>query len=208
MLSSLSISEKLDNLRADYIQQLPNILNEIRRVWVEYKSAPNNLANVRNLFRLTHNLSGSGGGFGFNEISSHAKILSEKLHTQMDVLNKNQENTHNLLELGELLQNLRLACKEHKYIDKKVTPVTIKPQLHQENAPRPSNHIFLVEDDPFQAGQISLQLEKFAYKVSVFNDLSSFIEEISTNHQKPVAILIDVDLPEGNAGEILSHLCL
>ncbi len=208
MTEQSTISDKLQSLQNNYVQELPSILSNIKDTWSALKHDASDPVKIEALFRLTHNLAGSAGAFGFQEISDKAKEVTEPLRNALGE-NSSPTATLQLREVGELIQELRSICRKH--LHSSTTHISIPKRsstiLKKTIKNEPKNKlIYLVEDDQFQGKQIALQIEKFAYNVRIFEKLSPFLEALEK--QLPSAILVDIGIPEGNTGEILSHMHL
>ncbi|MCS7002947.1 MAG: Hpt domain-containing protein [Dehalococcoidia bacterium] len=70
------VTQRLRNLRAQYLRDLPERVAELERLWREEKHSPGSWAP----FRLAvHRLAGSGALFGCSRISETAYALDRRL---------------------------------------------------------------------------------------------------------------------------------
>ncbi|NJN66489.1 MAG: diguanylate cyclase [Chloroflexaceae bacterium] len=77
---------------------------------------------------------------------------------------------------------------------------------HIPLASQESRCIFLVEQDPFQARDLALQIGHFGYAVHALPDLASLKQAVC--HTRPSVIIMDVVFPEGNlaGAEVISEI--
>ena len=82
MADQASILEQLEAVSRAFKTQLPERGREIERQWSAVRKQPDDLDLLEGLYRLTHNLAGAGGTFGFSQITDVAREVREpsRLH--------------------------------------------------------------------------------------------------------------------------------
>ncbi|WP_186297725.1 diguanylate cyclase [Sedimenticola selenatireducens] len=79
MADQASILEQLEAVSRAFKTQLPERGREIERQWSAVRKQPDDLDLLEGLYRLTHNLAGAGGTFGFSQITDVAREVTEPL---------------------------------------------------------------------------------------------------------------------------------
>jgi len=105
-----SIIEQLEAVTNAFIAQLPIRADEIERQWLDLKRHPDNRERWQDLYRLTHNLAGGGGTFGFGNITDAARIAADLLRTAL----KEKQPLDKLVENEQLalwLDQLQKLCR-------------------------------------------------------------------------------------------------
>ena len=93
--------------REKYLASLPQRLNDVELHWRAVRSGRETVETLRELFRLVHNLAGSGATFGIPQISDSAKPLKDRLRAIADAGSWPEDLKPE--ELEPLLQELREA---------------------------------------------------------------------------------------------------
>ena len=79
MADQASILDQLEAVSRAFKAQLPERGREIERQWSAVRKQPGDLGLLEGLYRLTHNLAGAGGTFGFSQITDVAREVTEPL---------------------------------------------------------------------------------------------------------------------------------
>ncbi len=183
-----SKQDKLHKLQDKYIEQLPGKLNALNRVWL--KALHNNdMAELKQLRQLAHNLAGSAGTFGFPSVSIEARNLEDTLRNLSEEQGLNSvaeeviadalQRIVSLVGLGPNKQE-SLTAVEH---DAAVTTAEF------------DRLVYVIEDDDLLAREIASQLHYFDYEVETFP--STFQAAEAVKLRTPSALIIDVQLPDG-----------
>lgn len=75
------LSPEIATLRREYRDKLPLKVRDIRELWHALRHAQHDADRLHSLYRLTHNLTGSGTSFGCTEISTAANRVQSLLKT-------------------------------------------------------------------------------------------------------------------------------
>ncbi|MGE4295433.1 MAG: diguanylate cyclase [Campylobacterales bacterium] len=141
------------------------------------------------LLRLLHTLMGSGKTFGYEAMGSAARTLHAAV--------KSYEETQDRAGVLAALEALKTAAA-----------LPPSPVLLPESAPmRPlplKRNVYLAEQHEALAKTLSAQLGYFDYEVLVCPNLVSLKAALAA--EKPLAVISEVELPEGNAAYALGRL--
>jgi diguanylate cyclase (GGDEF)-like protein len=207
-----SLQEQLKLLCETYAARLPEEIKQIEEKWDELQHRGWNSGTLEILYRLTHNLTGSGATFGFRLLSDTARRL--ELHLKSMLESKAAPTAEAREKIGELLKALKQAAaipdadlnsdsdkdKPHENI-----PVLAKDSSLSESSESSESSgasgedrklIFLVEDDQYLAQDLALQISYFGYNVRTFAQTTGLKEVV--NQTPPAAIIMDIMLPEGS----------
>jgi HPt (histidine-containing phosphotransfer) domain-containing protein len=91
--------------RRIYVASAAGKLSDLERAIDALELNPKSGTNERRLRRLLHNMIGSGGSYGFPEVSDLARAMSDRLHQQIDACLPADEAT--IAELRGYLGELR-----------------------------------------------------------------------------------------------------
>ena len=193
--------DKLNALRRDYSQQLPQRIQEIKSLWSDLVSGDK--AELRQSFhRLMHSLAGSAGTFGYNLISEKARTIEhhlEMLFSRQPPFSS-QENGQIQHSLDELQQVL-----EQELTKQPLVPIaTNNIQLSTKKAE--ARLLFVLENDAEIAQEIMAQLSIYGWEVRVFEHSQQISQALSA--ELPSAILVDIMLANNDitgTDFLLSH---
>ena len=73
------LARRFEQLRADYVFQLPQRLAQIREIWLALKQGPWDGASFRRMHLELHNLAGSAGTFELMPLGSMTRELEMML---------------------------------------------------------------------------------------------------------------------------------
>ncbi|MCK4704714.1 MAG: PAS domain-containing protein, partial [Gammaproteobacteria bacterium] len=179
-----SITDKLAALQAEFHQELPATIAEIRRQWTQLCQREISRDDMVSLHIMVHGLTGSSGTFGAMAVST--------ISSEIEALLKNQLAEHLLID-ADLQQKVEILLDQLVQAAGSWQPTAIPfiPPVPSGYAPdRGSEMVYLVEDDTLVARDISASLELAGYRVLHFINLDDFTEGCAKNH--PDAILMDM----------------
>jgi diguanylate cyclase (GGDEF)-like protein len=180
----LEINSHWENIKAIMIQ-LPQTQSN------HYPKSAGSVAAMRNLL---HNLHGSAAVLGFSAVSAAARHLE-------DLLRKTDwgDIPAFIVEFETWLVNLNIAAQTEK-----PSPITLTSQMTAPSESmrtlRSTKMIYLVEDDPIQARELTIQLSYYGYGIKTFTKLSELKPAIY--EEIPTAIIMDIVFPEGDTAGI------
>lgn len=179
--------DKLNKLQEKYIAQLPGKLNALNRVWLKALHS-NEIAELKQLRQLAHNLAGSAGTFGFPSVSVEARNLEDTLRTleEDQGLNRLSEES-----IADALQRIVSLVGLGPDKQKELTPVERETAITTAEFER---LIYIIEDDDLLAREIAAQLYYFDYEVETFSTTFEAMEAVKL--RLPSAFIIDVELDD------------
>ncbi|WP_447927884.1 diguanylate cyclase [Vreelandella sp. EE27] len=193
-MSSMTLHEKLDELRWRFIEQLPARLQLTAQQWQQSRLClPARARLAPELHRFFHSLKGTGRSLGFERIAALAHQGEEAL-----TLSPLPEDLDHTIE--HLLERL---TQEQTQLRHERTPPPTPPSFNTVEfaAPaRPSGSrqrlIYLCDDEPGQISQLLHHLRCFGHEVVHFADPHAFFNAVLT--RRPDAIIMDVQFPQGD----------
>lgn len=187
--------QRHEELVQAYIAALPGRLAQIKSFWQrarwrQWRSGPAR----REIYRIVHQLAGSGAVFGFPEITDQARCA-------VTLLSEISEGTG--VASGDRIDRLEHALEALCAVLAKAAPpppaeaeaASEKPVVTVRHQPRAgvSGLIYLVEDDQSQAGALARQLSAYGYLVKIFPDIGTFL--VTAQNQPPQAVIMDIIFP-------------
>lgn len=117
--AELSLEAIIENLRQQFIAEIPKRVQSIDSLWQHIKSGDGQLDDLKELLRLVHSLSGTSQSYGLNELGLHAKQVEKVLQ---DLFNKSQlpdaagqgQLDEALSQLGKLATQAKQAAPQNK----------------------------------------------------------------------------------------------
>lgn len=170
-------------LKQSYIASFPEKKEALENAWT---NATEDKGAVGNFKLLVHQLAGSGGSYGFNDLSQAARSLDERLRDFIQLDDNYNINDYAGTYWKSLIDTL------YRIIDN--TSSTSQIKTLSRNIPNINTNklIFLVEDDPDQANRVITQLKQDGYQIEYFSDGS----DLRTNviRHSPELIILDIHL--------------
>ena len=194
------IAARLEALRREYATQLPQRLAAIEDCWAQLTGSHPVPAMLTELHRLAHNLAGSGKTFGFDAVSDSARSLEQ--YARSTLAQAGPLTSVRLSELGQAMLGLRQVFGKLAEAGRADKGLQVTAASGQK--PACNRLLFLIEDDPDFARQLSLQLGHYGYEVRIFSRLAGIEAEIV--RMRPAAIISDIYLPGGDDVEASGRL--
>ena len=197
-----NIQEQMRALRASYAVQLPSKLKEIDTHWKMLSGGEWDPASAEVLHRLTHSLAGSGSTFGFPKLGEISRSIEQllKIWLQESLVPNDEQRARVENLIGNLYQAASISATEVGH----GSDIDIIEENRAVNEEQPL--IYLIEDDTSLANELVLQLDHFGYNVEAFDTTAGVEDAVAA--QRPEALVVDINLPEGDmAGvELLDDL--
>lgn len=178
------IQATLTALQQTFATKIPKKVQEIRQSWEKLKSAPDDQAMFETFYRQVHTLAGTGATYGFEAISGFANMITLRLP-------KTEVITSLLVdEIEFFLEKLGNA------ISGESTAMTINmAPIQRQNMSFVSDNaadmlIYIVDDDVDLLSSISIQIQRFGYRIAAFSDLLSFDKALE--REVPDVVIMDV----------------
>lgn len=184
---SQRLQEALLALEIKFTEKLPSKLLEIEQALIPFVADPKDMQSLVLLHRLLHTMAGSAGTFGFDELGAQARALESRLKALLagarwstDELEQFSKDTYAYLSTAQhSARSMGLAEVQESNADAAVEQLA--PKL-----------IYLVDDDPAQAAEITLQLEHFGYEVVLFQPRKTLADALQA--RAPDILVSDLGL--------------
>lgn len=198
---SASVAEQLAKLREDYQARLPMELAALNTLIEQICRRESDRTRLDEMHHRLHKLAGSGGTFGLVELSAQARRLEYQakqwLSDTLDAIDTQawQDFAADVARLGEVVSNPVDAPPPAAGKNRIVQPASDKP-----------TRIWLVEDDPGLAEQLTQQFESFSFSVRHFLTIAE--AEATAITQRPDLLIVDTLFPQqGNKSIPALPLC-
>jgi len=184
-----SINDKLAALQSKFHQQLPDTISELGHQWAGLCQEEPSHEDIVRLHVMVHGLTGSSGTFGAMAVSTVAAEMEALLKMQAD---KERVNGDSLTDSNfrSKIDSLFEQLVEASETWRPTAIPFVAPVINEPSLKKGGEAIYLVEDDPLVARDISACLEKANYQVEHFLTLSDF--EAACTDIQPDAVLMDM----------------
>ncbi len=185
-------ADQVEELRRRYAAALPEKTSEVRQHWGKFSSASGDEDAGREMVALLHRLAGSGGTFGFPEISQYSRIL-EALVADLVAAGARPEIAQRE-QVEELLGDLERAAQS--------TPLPfVAPALTPDGEEKRPD-LLIADADSAYAETLAEQLGNFGYRVRVCH--SGLELSAAATESPPLLGLLDLDLEGSLSGVFLA----
>ena len=174
--------KKLNESRVKYVSSLPVKISEITLIWNQLNKNKWRTEVMLKMQNLAHNLAGSGGTFGFPQLSDQAKLL-EKTLDDLKTENNERPEQSKIAKIEDILISLQ-----------EVELATIRESPTLPTPLNKSNVIYILDADKDSTFGMSRQLMYYGCTVKVINEISKL--EKNLRNAVPLLILIDADFAE------------
>lgn len=183
----VSIEQKLAEIRADYINKLPERIRALVKDWRDFLLDTSQTSPLQLLFQKTHSLKGSGTTFGFSNITTIAGSIHDCL-TRV-TLNDAPLTNDDMALIDSAVAKLSGLADELQLLGSPNADYEVFSEAKKPVDPG-SGPILLVEDDPHLAQNLAVQVSAFGYEVRVLDDTQRLLDELA--QITPLAIIMDV----------------
>jgi diguanylate cyclase (GGDEF)-like protein len=191
-----SLEASIEALRQEFIAEIPQRIEDIARLWQELQAGRAKLADLQELIRLIHSLAGTSRTYGFDSLGLQAKEIEKALQAHLDQGSLPGTDAQQALvaQLSALEQQARQATQP-------ASPQQAAANVEMPTLPLQAKAlVYLLEDDPAQAGALAAQLGLFGYRVRHFQEIAPLLEHLQ--QERPAAMIFDIMLKEGPMGGI------
>ena len=172
---------QLEQLQEAYRRSLPLKAHQLRELWDKLRFLNWSKDGIALLQSLVHRLAGSGGAYGFPQISDRAQALDQLLQSiDHEHLSANQRE-----RVEELIDDLCRTLSASKALE--------RPVSHPLGPKRADQSLLVVDDDPDLRALLSVHLEAVGYRVLNAESPEGALPLIE-QHQ-PAAIVLDWHFP-------------
>ncbi len=206
-----SLAERLHVLRLEYLASLPEKALLMQQAWASWHASPTDAQAVDNLYRLAHQLAGSGATFGCQGISDSSREIMVNLAAYRDSQRPlNEENTNEANISAENLSAMQAAFAHFNAViaacsvGATAAPTAMQASANKnekkavakkEEGSKEAKLIYLVDDDAEFSARIAAKLQDYGYLVVSFESLTAF--EAAIARTLPDVVLMDMMLHEG-----------
>lgn len=183
----LSLEASIEALRQEFIAEIPQRLLDIDALWQHIKAGKANLADLQELLRLVHSLSGTSRTYGLNPLGLHAKQIEKALQAQFETgrLPAPQQYAPLDADFASLHTLAGRPSETAKSVDAETPPLPLQSKAL----------VYLLEDDAAQAAFLAAQIGHFGYRVKHFQEIAPLLASLDT--ERPNALVFDIMLKEG-----------
>lgn len=182
-------SEFQEQLRRDFIADLPHTLKAMRTLLQELIKAPTETERVKTiqeLYRRSHSLSSNAGLAGATQIATMADALEA-------LLKELQEKPSNIN--ASTLRTVAAAVDFMGFLFERA---------HSAEQPLPPAEVLVVDDDAISRRAITFAVEKANFKTVAISDPIKALDIVS--QKKFDLVFLDVDMPSMNGFELCSRI--
>ncbi|MGE4221262.1 MAG: response regulator, partial [Alphaproteobacteria bacterium] len=187
------LEKRLAALRESYRRQLPERVARVEAPWNAGLRSGWDADAARAMRLAAHSLKGSAATYGFMRLSGEASLIEERLDGLLEMQGEAFEEQ--ILQIEAQVAALRLAARSPE------APPTSKGRAGKGTGARrvrskaPARRVFILDGDHSFAGSLAEQVRHYGYDAALFKAVDSLRAEVAK--RKPAAIILDVDLPEG-----------
>lgn len=176
-----NIHSKLQELSVQYTKKLPAKIDTIQKYWIKLKSDWNDSAWDA-LYREVHNLTGSAGTYGYQQLSKDARTLAELLKKHKEkVPNENQ-----LDDIDDIIEKLSKFTKDQELSLTKTPPLN----SHHKRIHQKSRLIYFLVKNVSDKNEIEKLLSNYNCEIEIFEDSDSLFKKLQT--KIPTVIILDI----------------
>lgn len=192
-----ALRNKIAQLRAAFVRQLPARLSESRRIFEVLRAHPADREAATSLHRFLHSIKGTGNSFGFQDIGAEAaqgeRLVGTLLDTPLDVpaefWQKLDECLANIELCVDVLQDMGEATPHEDL------PAAELPRKTVETKSPGGKLVYICDDETIQLEHLSGQLQCFGYETVGFTDPNELFKAVLAKN--PDAVIMDIHFPGG-----------
>ena len=183
------LKDRIRSVQRHFIAKLPSQIEEIKQHWKNLRYVSWEHERVVELQTIAHRLAGSGGTFGFPEVSHVARAVDEAL-TQALTNEKEHMPPEVMVNLELLLTDLqRVLAEVAATADNSHEELPVLTAKVEE----PKALIVVIDDDALLREHIGLILQNAGYELALFAEPPAAINFLQ-EHQ-PSLVLLDLMFP-------------
>jgi diguanylate cyclase (GGDEF)-like protein len=199
----VNLPQQLQVIQAQYLEKLPETLNQIESLAHRLATSSPDSAEWRSLGQLLHKLSGSAGTFGLPGLSTKAATLHRQLEAVM--IAPGEDHTQSRQLLVAELETLR-AFADNDHLHPAPLP-TAQPGINDSNTDSTLalvSEIWLLEDDADLGSALIAHLQAFNFSARLFTSFADLMHTFKS--EQPEVLILDVMLgEEGRSTELLEQ---
>jgi diguanylate cyclase (GGDEF)-like protein len=181
----------MEDLRHDYVVRLPQKISAVNNLWHSLENGPWDAQVLSQVYRLVHNLAGSGKSYGCPMLGRQAEYAEQLIHPLLNQVRAPE--TQVIIQIAIALRQLQSTTS----IDAPVRiPLLIKADY--------SYRVLIVDDDVWVAKYHASLLEEAGMSVQTLNDPEQILSVLADTN--PDLILLDMHMPNRSGLEVISLL--
>ena len=183
------LKDRIRSVQQHFVAKLPNQIDEIKQLWKTLRYVSWEHERVVELQTIAHRLAGSGGTFGFPEVSHVARAVDVAL-TQALTNEKEHMPPEVMVNLELLLTDLqRVLAEVAATADNSHEELPVLTAKVEE----PKALVVVIDDDVLLREHIGLILQNAGYELALFAEPPAAINFLQ-EHQ-PSLVLLDLMFP-------------
>jgi diguanylate cyclase (GGDEF)-like protein len=192
MPDHIDMQQMLAQLRQRYIAELPQEIMSLQKLAEKMVSDEEVQPTLNTLHQKLHKLTGSGGTFGFSELSDRARILEQKAKKWLEfpddiILQQAREVFANeVAQLKNIVSGVEATIDSEVLINATKVNLVTSTKVKED-----SINIWLVDDDENSSKILIQQLLSFNYSVRFFKNFGD--AEFTNAKIKPDILLLGID---------------
>ncbi len=175
------IQEKLHALYVEYTKKLPAKIHSIDEQWRQL-SQHWSQEGLQGLYHVVHQLCGSAGTYGYQDLSASARILEIYLKSILTVTELAPEQVKKISRLMDDVVRVFIVSTQ------------VKPGVSSENQVKvlqENKMIFILGKTEKFVDEVKLNLDTMGYSAVLFNETSVFNEAVL--EKLPGVVIVDTD---------------
>ncbi len=191
-----NIHARIQELTVEYTKKLPTKINTIQKYWLKLKTDWND-DTWDDLYREAHNLTGSAGTYGFQQLSKSARTLVELLKKHKNRYPDARQCEH----IDQVVAKLKEFTKTPEHTAAKINSIQEHRKISQQKS---RLFYFLVKNTPDRK-EIKKLLCRYNCEIEVFEDSEALFQKLQD--KIPTAIIIDLaSLGPSDKAMLLKHI--
>ncbi len=182
------LEERIKSVQVSFVASLPGYIVDISHRWKMLRHTSWDAHIAQELQTFAHRLAGSGGTFGFPDISRTASVLDVSLGEALGIKDDIPPEKMVVIEgqVDDLVRVLKSVLASREGASTALPLLTSRVADNQ-------GLVVIIDDDKLLRDRISVLLEDVGYHVAVFSEPSEAIALLQ--EQQPVLVLLDLMFP-------------
>ncbi|MBF0262678.1 MAG: response regulator, partial [Magnetococcales bacterium] len=196
-----SVQERINRLRAAFIDQLPERIALARGLLEALKGRPDDATLREEMHRFFHGIKGTGRSFGLKELGV-AAAQGEAWTMRHDAAADSTPPEAWLEQLEEYLDLLASMAEEvarsqgQSSLPASECQRPVAGEIDEDGLERRGREVYICDDDKMMLEQLSIQLRCFGFKTVTFADTRTLRNAVL--HHPPDAVIMDIMFPSGH----------
>ncbi len=184
------LEERIRSVQQSFIASLPSYVVDLGKKWQVLRHVAWDTNTAVELQSFAHKLAGSGGTFGFPDISRTAAVLDVALGEALDCITDDIP-PETIVALESQLLDLQRVL--NSVIDSTNNHVASELPVLTAKIIEPKGLVVVIDDDELLCERVAIILENEGYNVATFSEPPQAIELLQ--EEQPVLILLDLMFP-------------